>query len=625
MSRTFHSLQYPNYRLWFVGTTIANTGTWMLRTAMSWLVLTELTANDAIAVGLVVALQFGPALIFSPMAGALADQSDRRRLLMVTQGFAGLSALLLGLLVLSGSAELWQVFVFAAITGSVAAFDSPARQTYVSDMVPPKDLPNAVGLNSTSFNIARLIGPAVAGLAIAAIGTGWVFVVTGLLFSGTVGALMLQRVADLNPVPRPKRTKHMVRDGLAYVRSRSDIVIIMVVVGVTSALGLNFAITSAVMATEAFGKEAGEYGIIGSVTAIGSLTGALLAARRRHPRVRLVVISAFAFGVTTILSAVAPTFELYLAASALVGLSTLTMLTSANATIQTSTDPQMRGRVMSLYMMVLLGTTPLGAPLVGWIANEFGARWSVAVGGISAVLVAVVAAIWVWRFWELTLDYRAGLHPHFHVLGPTERHTAEAEEERRAERAAATEAERAAAEQAQRAADEQAQEAGRTRTEAAGVAAAAGSVAVVPPAAPSPEQAQEAAEAVAEAAGEALPAEPHRIAGAMVEESRLQSVLDEHERRDRAQSTDQARLAGVDEHLPIDAAAHHDHTHVDRARATAPRADAADGAAHGDADGAAHGDADDAPGESDRERSDAESAAGASVGRSGRTHSRSTR
>lgn len=440
MSRTFYSLRYPNYRLWFGGALVANTGTWMLRTAQSWLVLVELTDGDAMAVGITMALQMGPALIFSPAAGALADRSDRRKLLMATQGLVGFFSLLMGVLAVLGHLTLPLAYLITAVTGVVASFDSPARQTYVSDMVPPKALPNAVGLNSTSFNIARLIGPAAGGLMIAAIGTGWVFVVTGFLFSATVIALLCQDPATLNRVPSAasKKTRGgMIRDGLRYVRRRSDIVMIMLVVGLVSMLGLNFAITSAVMSTEVFGKDATEYGIVGSATAIGSLTGALLAARREKPRVRLVVGAAFFFGVTTLLAAVAPTFELYVVANVFVGLSTLTMLTAANATIQVSTAPQMRGRVMSLYMMVLLGTTPIGSPLVGWISNEFGGRWGLASGGITAILAALLAIAWGWRKWEMSVEWgRGGLRwgrwP-LHVVGPTERLAADEEAQRRAE------------------------------------------------------------------------------------------------------------------------------------------------------------------------------------------------
>ena len=404
MSRTFHSLKFFNYRLWFIGALVANVGTWMQRVAQSWLVLTVLTDNDGSAVGMVIGLQFLPVLLFSPYAGVLADRLPLRKLLITTQVLLGVLAGALGAIVLGGVAELWHVYVFAFLLGVIAAFDAPARQTFVGEMVPQDSLPNAVALNSTSFNIARLIGPAVAGFLIAAVGTGWVFVINAVTFAATIASLALMRRNELHPLPHSPRGRGQVREGIAYVRGRSDIMVIMLVVSVVGAMGLNFQLTSAVMATEVFGKGAEEYGILGSVLAIGSLTGALIAARRRHPRVRIVIAAAFAFGVVSGLMAIAPTWELYVLSCVLVGWTSLTMMTSANATVQMTTEPGMRGRVMSLYMMVFLGTTPVGSPVVGWIADTWGARWSVGAGAIASVLVAVVAAVWVGRSWRVVIS-----------------------------------------------------------------------------------------------------------------------------------------------------------------------------------------------------------------------------
>lgn len=425
MSRTFYSLRYFNYRLWFVGALVANVGTWMQRVAQSWLVLTVLTDNDGSAVGVVIGLQFLPVLLFSPYAGVLADRLPLRKLLIATQTLLGVLAGVLGAIVVAGVAELWHVYVFAFLLGVVAAFDAPARQTFVGEMVPPESLPNAVGLNSTSFNIARLLGPAIAGFLIAAVGTGWVFVINAVTFAATIISLVLMRQGELQALPHAPRGRGQVREGLAYVRGRSDILVIMLVVSVVGALGLNFQLTSAVMATEVFGKGAEDYGILGSVLAIGSLTGALLAARRKHPRVRIVIAAAFAFGIASGLMALAPTWELYALSCVLVGLTSLTMMTSANATVQMTTEPAMRGRVMSLYMMVFLGTTPIGSPLVGWVAEAWGPRWSVGVGAIASILVAVVAALWVGRSWHVEVRYSLRRRPYVRVTGPTERHAAE--------------------------------------------------------------------------------------------------------------------------------------------------------------------------------------------------------
>ena len=429
MSRTFHSLKFFNYRLWFIGALVANVGTWMQRVAQSWLVLTVLTDNDGSAVGMVIGLQFLPVLLFSPYAGVLADRLPLRKLLITTQVLLGVLAGALGAIVLGGVAELWHVYVFAFLLGVIAAFDAPARQTFVGEMVPQDSLPNAVALNSTSFNIARLIGPAVAGFLIAAVGTGWVFVINAVTFAATIASLALMRRGELHPLPHSPRGRGQVREGIAYVRGRSDIMVIMLVVSVVGAMGLNFQLTSAVMATEVFGKGAEEYGILGSVLAIGSLTGALIAARRRHPRVRIVIAAAFAFGVVSGLMAIAPTWELYVLSCVLVGWTSLTMMTSANATVQMTTEPGMRGRVMSLYMMVFLGTTPVGSPVVGWIADTWGARWSVGAGAIASVLVAVVAAVWVGRSWRVEISYSLRRRPDLGSSGPTERYAVEMAEQ----------------------------------------------------------------------------------------------------------------------------------------------------------------------------------------------------
>lgn len=415
MKQTFASLRFFNYRVWFAAALVANIGTWMQRVAQDWLVLTVLTDNSGVAVGIVTALQFIPAMLLSAWAGLLADRVNRRKLLIATQSALGVLAMALGALVLSGNVELWHVYVFAGLLGTVTAIDGPARQTFVAELVPIENLPNAVGLNSASFNAARLVGPGVAGVLIAVVGTGWVFIINGVSFGATIIGMLCMRVAALNVLPAANRGKGQIREGVAYVRKRTDIVVIMVVVGIVSTFGLNFQLTSALMARTEFHKGAGEYGVLGSVLAIGSLTGALLAARRPRPRVRLVIGSAFGFAIASGVMALMPTYELYALASIPVGLASLTLLTAANTTIQVSTSPVIRGRVMSLYMMVLLGANPIGAPLVGWIGEHFGARWSVGIGSITALLVSIGAAIWVKRNWHLEVSYRLADRPRLQV------------------------------------------------------------------------------------------------------------------------------------------------------------------------------------------------------------------
>jgi MFS family permease len=416
VSPTFASLRYPNYRLWFVGALVANTGTWMQRVAQDWLVLTVLSDNSGVAVGVVTALQFLPVLLLSAWAGVLADRLPRRALLITTQSASGVLAVGLGVLVLAGHAQLWHVYVFALLLGVVSAIDAPVRQTFVAELVPPERLSNAVGLNSASFNAARLIGPGLAGLLIAWIGSGWVFVLNGVSFGATILALIAMRSSELHAMPRATGSRRgQLREGLSYVRGRSDIVVIMVVMSVVSTFGLNFQLTSAMMARTEFGKGAGEYGVLGSVLAIGSLAGALLAARREHPRVRLVIGSAFAFGVAMGVQAFMPTYLTYAILCVPVGLASLTMMTAANSAIQTSTSPEMRGRVMALYMMVFIGATPIGSPIVGWVAEQYGARWSVGIGSIATLLVAVGAAVWARRAWSVEVRYHLRSRPHLEV------------------------------------------------------------------------------------------------------------------------------------------------------------------------------------------------------------------
>jgi MFS family permease len=394
VSPTFRSLRNPNYRLWATGALVSNTGTWMQRVAQDWLVLTVLTHNSGLAVGITTGLQFAPVLLLAPVAGSVADRLQRRRVLMFTQSAMGVLAGVLGLLVVAHLAQLWHVYVFAALLGVVAAVDGPARQAFVSEMVPTEDLSNAVGLNSASFHAGRLIGPGLAGLLIHWFGTGQVFLINAVSFGAVLLSLTLMRVGELIPSPRVPRGGG-VRDGLAYVRSRPDIVLILVVIGMVGTFGLNFQITTALMARLAFHKGSGEYGLLGSIMAIGSLSGALLAARREHPTVRLVIGATVAFGVFSGIAALMPSYGLFALALIPVGLSSLTLMTAANSTVQLSTAPQLRGRVMALYMAVFMGGTPIGSPIIGWIGEQFGPRWTILVGSIASLATAAGALAWL--------------------------------------------------------------------------------------------------------------------------------------------------------------------------------------------------------------------------------------
>ncbi|MBD8868478.1 MFS transporter [Nocardioides donggukensis] len=401
MSPTFRALANRNYRLYAAGGVVSNTGTWMQRVAQDWMVL-QLTANSGTAIGITTGLQFLPFLVLSPVAGLVADRVPKQRLLQVTNLMMAVPALVLGLLAVTGTAQIWHVYVLALLLGTGAAFDAPARQSFVSELVDPAELTNAVGLNSASFNAARIVGPAAAGLLIAGLGggveaTGWVVLANALSYSAPILALQKLDRSALDPAVVVARTPGMIREGVRYVRNRPDLMMVLAVVFCAGTFGLNFQMTSALMATEVFEKGATEYGLLGTFMAVGSLTGSLLAARRERVRHRLIVGAAVLFGLTEIVAGLAPSYLVFALVIPLVGLSALTMITAANAFVQLHTDAGMRGRVMALYLMIFMGGTPAGAPFVGWIGETFGARWTLLGGGALTILGTLLAAGLFWR------------------------------------------------------------------------------------------------------------------------------------------------------------------------------------------------------------------------------------
>ncbi len=385
----FASLALRNYRLFFIGGFISNIGTWMARVAQDWLVLTVLTSNSATALGLVTGLQFLPTAVLAPWAGALADRHDKRRLLMLTQGALALTGLVLAVLVLGGRVELWHVYVLATLQGVAAAFDGPARQAFAPEMVPSRLIPNAVGLNTTSFHSARLVGPAVAGLTIAAWGVGPALLLNALSFLAVMVALARMDAAALTPAP-VSRSGGAISEGLRYVRSRPEIMLAMFAVFMLGTFGLNFQLTNALMATAVFKVGPEAYGLLGSILAIGSMAAGLLAARRTRPRLRLVVGAMGAFAISSAGLALAPSYYWYAVWLIPTGLSALTVMTAANASVQLATEPVMRGRVMALYMAIFLGGTPLGSPLVGWVGDAWGPRWTLAIGSLATAVAFVI-------------------------------------------------------------------------------------------------------------------------------------------------------------------------------------------------------------------------------------------
>ncbi len=417
MSPTFRSLRVRNYRLYATGQLLANTGVWMQRVAQDWLVL-ELTDGSATALGITVGLQFLPMLLFSLWGGGLADRFRRRQLLFVTTALLGVAAFSLGVLVLTGVATVPLVMLMAFLVGSIAAFDGPARQAFVSEMVDIEDLPNAVALNTASFNLGRVFGPAAAGLLIAAVGSGWVFILNTIGYLAVLVALSRIRPDDLAEPVRAGADAGGLREGISYVWARPDLVLVLVIAFFVGTFGLNFQLTIAAMVTGEFDLGPAAFGVASTVLAVGSLTGSLAAARRGAPRIRLVVLAALAFGAAAVVVAVMPTYLMFLVALPLVGVGALTLINATQSFLQLNSAPELRGRVMGIYTLVFLGGTPLGSPLVGWVAETFGPRWSIALGGIVSALSALTVAVLHVRRSGLEVRAHARPRPHLHIAEP---------------------------------------------------------------------------------------------------------------------------------------------------------------------------------------------------------------
>jgi MFS family permease len=397
----FRSLHVRNYRLYASGQLISLTGTWMQRVAQDWLVL-ELT-NSGTALGLVTALQFLPSLLFGPWGGVIADRYDKRKLLLGTQTGLALVALLLGVLDVAGVVQYWHVLVLALLLGLVSALDAPIRQAFVGEMVGQDDLANAVGINSTIFNAGRILGPAVAGVMISAVGTGWAFVANAASSIAVLAGLALMRTSELHPSPIVEAARGQLREGLRYVRQRQDLLLTMILVFVIGTFGLNFQLTTALLAKQVFHQPASGYGLLSTALAIGACVGAVLATRRQvRPGLLFLVVGAIGFGLLEILAGSMPGFLATAVLLVPVGLAMLTFTTAANSSVQLGVAPTMRGRVMAIYLMCFLGGTPVGAPIVGWVASTFGPRWGMIGGGV----VCVLAAGWI----GLYLARRRDLH-----------------------------------------------------------------------------------------------------------------------------------------------------------------------------------------------------------------------
>jgi len=405
---TFRSLNNTNYRMWAAGAIVSNVGTWMQRTAQDWIVLTALTHQSATAVGVVMALQFGPFVLLLPVTGLAADRFDRRKLLMATQAAMGVLALGLGVLTVSGAVQLWHVYAIAFLQGCVTALDSAVRQTFVAELVGEADLANAVALNSASFNAARLIGPAIAGVLIAAVGSGWVFLINAASFIAVLCSLYLLRADELHLSTRAAHTRGSFADGFRYVWNRPDLKILLVMFFLIGTFGANFPIFISTMSVVVFHAGADQFGLLTSIMAVGSVAGALLTARREKPDIGVLLAAAAVLGCGFALAAITPSFVLFGVALVVIGVSVQTFTTSSNSLVQLSTAPAMRGRVMAILLAIGLGGTPIGAPIIGWVADAFGPRWGLGIGAAGGFAAAIAGLAYLLKYRRLHMRIDAG-------------------------------------------------------------------------------------------------------------------------------------------------------------------------------------------------------------------------
>jgi MFS family permease len=383
------SFRHRNYRILFPANAVSNIGTWAQRVAQDWLVL-ELTNNSGTYLGLVTAVQFLPILLFSLLGGKFADRFNKRKALILTNILGGASSLVLGLLVVTESVLLWQVFVLAGVLGLSNAIDGPVRQSFTTEIVGPDDLPNAVSLNSANFNAGRLIGPAVSGGLIAAFGTGPSFLVNGLSYLFVIAALFQLNEKTFFHQDQ-KKSDGNIREGIKYVRSRPDIYVVLLIVFFISTFGLNFQIFNALMATKEFGLGPASFGLMGTFVAIGSFTGAVGSARlERFRSTKFVIKGGIIFSTSVIVLSLLPTFTTYMIWLPICGVSALTTLVSANSIVQTSSDPAIRGRVMGLYLLIFMGGTPFGSPFIGVTSELIGIRPTIAICGAVSLFTSIV-------------------------------------------------------------------------------------------------------------------------------------------------------------------------------------------------------------------------------------------
>jgi MFS family permease len=402
-TRTFASLRNRNFRIFFTTQIVSVTGTWMQSIAQMWLVL-HLTGSG-LALGLTAALQFTPLLLFGTWGGLLADRADKRKLLMVTQSAAGIVALVLAGLTLGGVVQLWMVYGLAFALGLVTVFDNPARQSFVTEMVGKQHVINAVGLNSAVFTGARVIGPAIAGVLIVAVGTGWCFLYNGLSYFPVALGLLLMRPGELHRGRPVAPARGQIRAGLGYAWQRPELRFPLLLMLVVGTLAFNFSVLMPLMAKFVFNSGANTFGLLMSFMGAGAFAGALVSANRAKPSHRLLVFAGVAFGTSLMAAAIAPNLPIELLILVVLGAAMITFQATANSLLQPNSDSIFRGRVMALYVIVFVGSTPIGGPLVGWVAQELGPRAGLGLGGF-ATIVASVAVLWALGRWRVGERYR---------------------------------------------------------------------------------------------------------------------------------------------------------------------------------------------------------------------------
>ena len=392
---TFASLKIRNYRLYFIGQAISLSGTWMQTIAQDWLVL-QIT-HSGTQLGIVSAFQFLPILILGPWGGVIADRFSKRKILYVTQVVSAILALTLGLLVAFGLVQIWMVYLLALGLGMVNVINSPTVQTFVPEMVGPEHLQNAVSLNSTEVNLARAVGPAIAGALIVLVGIAWCFIFNAISYIAVLIAFYMMREKELHPIKRAPRKSGQLMEGLRYVRSNPVLFNTLIMMAIIGTFSYEFSIILPLVAQTTFGGNAASYALLVTATGVGSVIGGLYAAGRKKISPRMLVISAFGFGVSLTVAALMPTLALAVALMVVAGLFSINFISLGNITLQMESRPEMRGRVMALWTMAFLGSTPIGGPIIGWIGQHIGPRWGLGVGGVAAIIAAGIGVFTIVR------------------------------------------------------------------------------------------------------------------------------------------------------------------------------------------------------------------------------------